>query len=76
MAQPPDSMPEGEPFDSEGNPTPALWGQYGTAGLWWPVYDPGCNPAAEWGMRTATGFAQWGNEVTNFILNTTAAVRS
>ena len=59
-----------------GNPTPALWGQYGTAGLWWPVYDPGCNPAAEWGMRMATGLAQWGNEVTNFVLNTTAAVRS
>jgi hypothetical protein len=76
VAQPPDTMPAGEPFDAEGTPTPALWGQYGTAGLWWPVYDPGCNPAAEWGMRTATGFAQWGNEVTNFVLNTTAAVRS
>jgi hypothetical protein len=76
VAQAPDTMPAGEPFDAEGHPTPALWGQYGTAGLWWPVYDPGCNPAAEWGMRMATGFAQWGNEVTNFVLNTTAAVRS
>lgn len=76
VAQAPATMPEGEPFDAEGNPTDALWGQYGTAGLWWPVYDPGCNPAAEWGMRMATGLAQWGNEVTNFVLNTTGAVRA
>lgn len=75
VAQAPDTMPEGEAFDAEGNPTSALWGRYGTAGLWWPVYDPGCNPAAEWGMRMATGLAQWGNEVTNFVLNTTGAVR-
>lgn len=76
VAQAPDSLPDGPAFDADGNPTHALWGQYGTAGLWWPVYDPGCNPAAEWGMRMATGFAQWGNEVTNFVLNSTAAVRS
>jgi hypothetical protein len=76
VAQPPDAMPQGDTFDADGNPTPALWGKYGTAGLWWPVYDPGCNPAAEWGMRMATGFAQWGNEVTNFVLNSTATVRA
>jgi hypothetical protein len=76
VAQAPETIPTGEPFDAAGNPTEALWGQYGTAGLWWPVYDPGCNPAAEWGMRMATGFAQWGNEAQNFFLNATAAVRS
>lgn len=76
VAQAPDNMPEGPAFDEQGNPTSALWGRYGTAGLWWPIYDPGCNPAAEWGMRMSTGMAQWGNEATNFVLNSTAAVRS
>ena len=76
VVQAPDTMPEGPAFDEAGDPTPALWGRYGTAGLWWPIYDPGCNPAAEWGMRMSTGMAQWGNEATNFVLNSTAALRS
>jgi hypothetical protein len=75
VAEPPAVVPTEDPFRPEAEPG-ELFDKYGTAGLWWPVYDPGCNPATEWGMRNTTGVGQWGQEGQNFFLNSSAAVRS